>query len=324
MATATTNTVPVEETESKLEAKDMPGALTQDWSYYFEWGNKDHEKWSQLFEEAEKQRQEESKRWRKFYDKVYRSDMGFYKKMTMFALNAIQLWALWKQFRQQKEIADRAYELADRQQKIAEEMYEFYKNVYLPHDLALNRQINDYFTNPYRPRYDSTGSWFESKMRNAFRRSIADATRCNIQHCRGFSHADLKLLAIEEAQAVGNARTGAYRYEELRKESRDNFWLDMRVKFIEVGRGIQEQGQAGIAGAFKMFNSFGADPGAALSQLLGTLSNTVGSIISSPTAPTGNSDPVGKPPSINYQPFFASVQQSGDLHIGKNTKVIKG
>jgi len=299
--------------------EDMPGTLNQGWHYYFEWANKNHEAWSTAFENAEANRRKEEELWREYYKKIYKSDHSFYKKVTMFALNAIQLWALWKQFRQQKELAERTYEIANRAQQVAEELMAYYEQVYQPHETALGDQINNYFEDGCI-NYDSTAERFERNVRNSFARAKANALRCSSSYCGGFTPAMMKQWEIETAQAVGNARTGAYRYEEMRKETRDSYFLELRMKFIQVGRNIAAQGQGGIMKAFNTFSSFGADPAAALNQLLGTLSSTVGSTISAPTAPTGNATPVNGPINVPFGFFFGGVQQNGDLYQAKQIK----
>lgn len=313
----------LDELEEDEHSQKTPGALNQGWEYYFQWADKNFSAWSEVFNTAEKNRREEEALWREYYWKVYNDDYAWYKKMIMFALNAVQLWALWRQFRIQKKIADRTYEIADRVQRIAEEMFAFYKQVYYPQEIAMNNQINGYFDNPYCADYDGTGGRFEGNVRNAFARAKANALRCSSSFCGGFSEAQHKQFEIDTLQSVVNARNHAYRYEEVKKETKDNKWLELRMKWIQVGRNISEQGQGGVMKAFGTFSNFGADPGAALSTLLGTLSNTVGQMISSPVSPDGSINKVGNPSSVPWQHFFSGVRQSGDLQVGKVTKQSK-
>lgn len=303
-----------------LEEDNTPGTLNAGWEYYFQWADKDFSAWSAAFNKAETYRREEETKWREYYKKVYEDDYGFLKKVTMFALNAIQLWALWRQFRIQKKIADRTYEVADRVQKIAEEMYDFYKATYLPQEMAMSNQINDGIDNAYCADYDGTGGRFEANTRMAFAKAKADVLRCSSSHCGGFTEAQYKQFEIDTLSAVANARNHAYRFEEVKKETKDNKWLDLRMKWIQVGRNVSEQGQGGVMKAFGTFSNFGADPGAALSTLLGTLSNTVGQMISSPVSPNGSINKIETPSSVPWQPFFSGVRQSGDLQVGKVTK----
>lgn len=300
----------------KIEAKDIPGALNAGWDMYFEWAEKNHSAWSEAFKYAEQQRIDESQRWRDYYKKVYSGDWAWWKKITMFALNGIQLWALWKQFRQQKEIADRTYEVADRQQKIAEELFDFYKNVYYPHEIALGNQINN---STYCADYEGTGDRFENNVERAFARARADMLSCSGSICRPFSVDHLQQWEVEKAQHLVNARNNAYRYEETRKETKDNRWLEVRFKYIQIGKEVSRSGQEGFMKAFGTFSAFGADPGAALSRLLGTFSNTVGQMISSPVAPQGNGMPLGGPGSVTFAPFLSSVRQTGDVQVGKHS-----
>lgn len=303
-----------------VNAKTMPGTLNAGWDYYFQWAEKDFSAWSKQFDYAENKRREEERRWREYYKKVYNDDYSFYKKMIMFALNAVQLWALWKQFRQQKKIADQTYDIANRVQVIAEEMFAFYKSTYYPQEIAMNNQINGYFDNPYCANYDGTGGRFEGNVRNAFAKAKAGLMRCSSSVCGGLTEAELKQFEVETYKAMGNARNMAYRYEETKKENKDSKWLELRMKWIQVGRNISEQGQGGVMKAFGTFSNFGADPGAALSTLLGTLSNTVGQMISSPTSPDGSINKVQTPSTVPFAPFFSGVRTSGDLQPAKVVK----
>ena len=303
-----------------VNAKTMPGTLNAGWDYYFQWADKDFSAWSEQFKYAESKRREEDRRWREYYKKVYDDDYTFLKKVLMFALNAVQLWALWKQFRQQKKIADQTYDIANRVQAIAEEMFDFYKRVYYPQEIAMNNQINGYFDNPYCANYDGTGGRFEGNVRNAFAKAKAGLMRCSSSVCGGLTESELKQFEVETYKAMGNARNIAYRYEETKKENKDSKWLELRMKWIQVGRNISEQGQGGVMKAFGTFSNFGADPGAALSTLLGTLSNTVGQMISSPTSPDGSINKVQTPSTVPFAPFFGGVRMSGDLQPAKVVK----
>lgn len=301
--------------------QQTPGALNGGWDLYFQWADKQHGGFAKAFEYAEAKRQIEDMRWLNYYKTVYERDYAWWKKMILLVLNGIQLWALWRQFRDQKDLADKTWDIADRMQRIAEEMFDFYLKHYRPHEVALSKQIDDYFNKPECIDYDGLGNQFSENMRNAFSRVKADLFRCNSQICGVATLVNIHNIEMHMAQAVGNARTGAFRYGELVKEYRDDKWLDYRFKLIQIGRNVSEQGQAGLAKAFNTFSSFGADPGAALGQLLGTLSNTVGGMITGPVSPTGKIDLESNPlSSVPYYPFLSSVKQTGDVHIGKNTK----
>lgn len=299
---------------------DYPGALNAGWSDYFQWAVKDYEAWEALFDEAEAQRVKENDRWFKYYKSIYEDDMSWWKKIILFALNGVQLWALWKQFEQQKDLADKTYDLANRVQVIAEEIFAFYKGTYLPQESALGGQISSYFGGAQCVNYEVSGKRFEDNMRTAFRVARNSLTRCTSSNCAPFTANDALSWAVEQSQALGNARNSAYRHEETLKDYKDGKWLDLRLKFIQVGRKVSADGQDGIMAAFSTFSSFGADPGAALSQLLGTLSNTVGQMISSPTAPNGQIPDYDKSNWL-YQPYVANVMQSGDIHRAKTQKI---
>lgn len=249
---------------------------------------KNHADWAKTFMEAEKNRREDEKEWRKFYKEVYEEENATWKKYVIFALNAIQMWALYTQYKQQKEIANRTYELANRQLKLAEEMFAFYKSTYQPHETAMAKQIDGYFANPYRPQYKITSGRFALNARMQMIGKRREVLMCASEYCTGATRTTLRDLAIQEATLVGNALNSGIKYENLREQKMEDKWLQVRVAFIGNGRGVSAQGLGGIDQAVNAFHTFGADPGAALSQLLGTIAKTVGGIIPQPNFASGN------------------------------------
>lgn len=246
-----------------------------------------HAAWSETFLEAEKKRREEEDNWRQFYQTVYKGEKNWLTSTMMFVLNGIQLWALVQQYNQQKEIAKRTYELANRQLQLAEKMYDYYKQAFQPHETALGNQISSYFGNPYRPQYQITSGRFALAARIAMAGKRREVLMCTSQYCTGATTSALKDIAVQEAKMVANAMNSGVKYEKLREFKLEQKWLSTRLAFIQAGRGVASQGITGIDGAARAFHSFGADPGAALSQLLSTIAHTVGGIIPSPQQPSG-------------------------------------
>lgn len=219
------------------------------------------------------------------YDSIYKEENAWWKQWVIYGLNAIQLWALYTQYKQQKEIADRTYDLANRQLRLAEEMYTYYKAQFQPHEVKLGEQINNYFNNPYRQQYETTGGRFVTAARMQMIGKRREVLMCASQYCTGAVKSSMKTLAVQEANLVANAMNSAVKYEDLREKRLTDKWLQTRLAFIQAGRGVASQGITGIDGAVKAFSSFQADPGAALARLLGTVAYTVGGIIPSPNAP---------------------------------------
>lgn len=245
---------------------------------------KNYTSWAKKFEAAEDQRRIEENNWREFYKKVYEEENTWWKDLIFYVLNGIQLWALVQQYNQQKEIADRVYDLANRQQSLAEEMYGYYKAQYQPHEIALGKHIDNYFTKPYRPQYDTTGGRFVVNARAQMTGKRREVLMCASQYCTGAVKTALRDLAVKEANLVGNAMNSAIKYENLREQRMEDKWLQVRLSFIQTGRGVSGQAVTGIDGALTAFSRFNADPGAALSQLLGTAAYTIGGIIPSPNS----------------------------------------
>lgn len=251
--------------------------------YELEKKRENYKKWGAKFEAAEKARRDQEDQWREFYKKVYEEENAWWKNLILFALNGIQLWALIQQYRQQKEIADRTYEIADRQQKIAEEMYNHYKSTFQPQEAATGGQISSYFANPYRQQYNTTAGRFAVNARAKVTGKRREVLMCASQYCTGSVKTALRDIAMYEANVVGNAMNSAVKYENLREQKMEDRWLRARLAFIQTGRGLSGQSITGIGDAARAFSSFGADPGAALSQLLGVASYTIGGLISGPS-----------------------------------------
>ena len=245
---------------------------------------KNHQKWAAKFAQAEDVRRKEEDNWRKFYKKVYEEENSWIKDTAFYILNGIQLWALVQQYNQQKQIADRVYDLANRQQTLAEDLYSHYKAQYQPHEIQLGKQIDNYFANPYRPQYDTTAGRFVINARAQMVGKRREVLMCANQYCTGSVKTALRDLAVKEANLVGNAINSAVKYENLREQRLEDKWLQVRLSFINTGRGVSGQASTGIDGAVAAFSKFGADPGAALSQLLGTAAYTIGGIIPSPNS----------------------------------------
>lgn len=242
-----------------------------------------HAAWAKTFAQAENDRRTEESNWREFYAKVYEEENNWLKETVFYILNGIQLWALVQQYNQQKEIADRIYDLANRQQRIAEDMYHHYQTQYQPHETALGKQIDNYFAKPYREQYDTTAGRFVVNARAQMTGKRREVLMCASQYCTGAVKTALRDLATREANLVGNAMNSAIKYENLRAQRMEDKWLQVRLSFIQTGRGVSGQAITGIDGALAAFSKFGADPGAALSQLLGTAAYTIGGIIPSPS-----------------------------------------
>ena len=275
---------------------------------------KNYAAWAKKFADAEAQRRVEEKNWRELYQKVYEEENTWWKDLIFYALNGIQLWALVQQYNQQKQIADRLYDLANRQQSLAEEMYAHYKEQYQQHEVELGKQINNYFAKPYVQQYDTTAGRFVVNARAHMTGKRREVLMCASQYCTGAVKTALRDIAVQEANLVGNAMNSAVKYENLREQRMEDKWLQVRVSFIQTGRGVSGQAITGIDGAVTAFSRFGADPGAALSQLLGTAAYTIGGIIDAPR--TSRAAPI-----VEAQPAYTRGSTTTPRYV---STVVKG
>ena len=179
--------------------------LNKQVDYELEKHRNNHKQWATAFIEAENTRRQEEQQWKEFYWKVYKEENARWKQWIIYGLNAIQLWALYTQYKQQKEIADRTYDLANRQLQLAEEMYKYYKEQFQPHEVKLGEQINNYFSNPYRQQYETTGGRFVISARMQMVGKRRGVLMCASQYCTGAVSASLKNIAVQEANLVTNA-----------------------------------------------------------------------------------------------------------------------
>lgn len=284
------------------QADEMGKKLNSQVDHNLERQKANHEAWKATFLQAEAVRRTEEDNWRKYYQEVYKGEKSWLQNLMFFVLNGIQLWALTQQYNQQKEIAKRTYELANRQLRLAEQMYDYYKKEFQPHETEMGKQIDNYFANPYKPQFEITSGRFALNARMQMVGKRREVFMCTSQYCTGAMTSALKDIAIQEAQMVSNAMNSGVKYEKLREHKLTQKWLSTRLAFIQAGRGVASQGITGIDGAVKAFHSFGADPGAALSQLLGTIAHTVGGIIPAPQAPQGGTVYANNSPTIGYRP----------------------
>lgn len=267
-------------------AEEQGKKLNERVDYELQQIKKNHEQWASAFTAAEEQRRQDESEWRQFYWDVYKEENSWWKKWVIYGLSAIQMWALYTQYKQQSEIADRTYGLANRQLRLAEEMYVYYKASFQPHEVKLGEQINNYFANPYRQQYETTGGRFVTAARMQMVGKRREVLMCASQYCTGAVSASMKNIAVQEANLVANAMNSAVKYEDLREQRLTDKWLQTRLAFVSVGRGVADQSITGIDNAVSAFSSFKADPGNALARLLGTAAYTVGGLIPSPNAPT--------------------------------------
>lgn len=284
------------------QAQEMGKKLNEQVDHNLEKQKANHEAWKATFLQAEATRRTEERNWREFYQTVYKGEKSWLQKTMLFVLNGIQLWALVQQYNQQKTIAKRTYELANRQLTLAENMYSYYKKEFQPHETALGQQIENYFANPYRPQYEITAGRFALNARIQMAGKRRGVLMCTSQYCTGAVTSALKDIAIQEAQQVANAMNSGVKYETLREHKMEQKWLSARLAFVQAGRGVASQGVTGIDGAVRAFHSFGADPGSALSQLLGTIAHTVGGIIPAPQQAVGGTMYENNQPIVDYRP----------------------
>lgn len=275
---------------AQQQGQENEKALKARVDHEFKKYKENHQAWASTFQQAEQKRRASEQKWRDLYFKIYTEDTAWWKNAVMFALNAIQLWALITQYRQQKEIADRTYELADRQLKIAEGMFATYEELYQPHETAIAKDIDDYFDKPYRQQYETTGGRFVINARSEMIGKRREVLMCANQYCTGATATALKDLALLEANKVGNALNSAVKYENAREHKLRSSWLETRFAFASAGRGVSSDAITGLTTASRAFHSFGADPASALSQVLNTIAYTVGE--STVPAPTRRPAPI--------------------------------
>jgi hypothetical protein len=153
------------------------------------------------------------------------------------------------------EISRRQYEIAKGYYDMARELRDFWNNTFMPCEQAT---VAEACSAPlYTPQYDETAGRYVASVRQQFRNALNDITNCAPRFCTGLTQAMLKDAAIAEAQAIGDAENYAYRYEEARKEAKDDLRWNRRIQALGLGRNLLGESATYAQSAAGLFGTLG-------------------------------------------------------------------
>lgn len=240
---------------------------------------------------------------------VWHSDQ-MYRLAIFQALQAVAFGLL--EFTSADRTADKQYDIADRQMRIAEEEYQRYKDHYVECEDALAAEIcamecaeTDYETRADRATRD---------VRKQFAIARANMQRSRLRYCAADMFHDLCSMEKAEALAVVQARDIAYRYAETYRDILDQRRWERRVVILQHGRNIMT-GQSSIydSGANGAIAALSAGH-EARTNLYGTMSGALGAIINARFAQRiANYNPISAHGASTARPMITqnNIMQSG-------------
>lgn len=149
------------------------------------------------------------------------------------------------------------WDIADRIQKREQELFDIWKQDYLPCEQALRAEVCSMPV--YEVQYDTAAQRAITQVRRQFSRARRDALACLDTHCAGAYCGLTKDLAIAEANAAAWAATTAMRTEEALKFQRDQQRREEQHRITNTGRQAYQQSR----GAEIAANIAGTQAGAA-------------------------------------------------------------
>lgn len=172
------------------------------------------------------------------------------------------------------EISQRQIKLARDYFNLAKEMRDFWNSTY--RDCEVTHAGEACGAPLYTPQYDLTAGRYVASVRQQFRKGYDNLVRVAGRYCTGLTATTLKDIALAESMAVGDAVNMAYRYEEARKEAKDDVRWSRRDSVLALGRGIAKQAQSYAVLASDAYGNLGKQANAATEgafQALGYMNN---------------------------------------------------
>ncbi|MGF6599784.1 hypothetical protein P3T23_004518 [Paraburkholderia sp. GAS448] len=153
------------------------------------------------------------------------------------------------------EISRREYEIAKGYYDLARELRDMWNNTFVPCEQAT---VAEACSAPlYTPLYDETAGRYIASVKQQFRDALNNIINCSNRFCTGLTQAMLKDAAIAQAQAVGDAQNYAYRYEEARKEAKDDLRWNRRMQALGLGRNLMAESATYAKAAEGLFGTLG-------------------------------------------------------------------
>lgn len=135
------------------------------------------------------------------------------------------------------KIANKQYDIANSYYKMAKQKWDRFKNKYMPCE---RREMNEACNTPeYTPKYDeSANSWVSEVDRN-FAQARARIDALNALHCICPDPSLAQDMSLMASIAAGDTANFAYRYEEHRRDAKNDVRWTRRQQALNRGRDLQ-------------------------------------------------------------------------------------
>lgn len=173
--------------------------------------------------------------------------------------------------------AEKQYDIANRQQIIADDEYKRYTQHFAPcEDTTVDTECA-------RPEYvediETEATRAVVDVRKQFALARLQLERRRVRYCVGSIIASERTLAIEEAVAVAAAKEKVRRYLEQRQEQRRDKYFNRKLQLFNLGRGLKADALSEMSAA-SIADSRGADIElAARNQYYGAILSSVGGLL---------------------------------------------
>jgi len=173
--------------------------------------------------------------------------------------------------------AEKQYDIANRQQTIADNEYARYSAHFAPCE---NATIDAECARPeYTEPIEDQANRAAVDIRVQFANTRQQLDRRRNRYCIGAAIAMDRTLAIEEARGVGEAKERARRFLEDREFNRQQKYFDRKLQMFNIGRNIQATSISGLNTAAQTFERGGEIESAARNQFYGAILSSLGGLI---------------------------------------------
>lgn len=205
-------------------------------------------------------------------------------RLAAFFQAAQQLAIAGLQYAAAQYIADKQFEIADRQMRIAETEHDRYtqhfwcvENLLADEQCALPEYTPDYLTQSARAVLD---------VRKQFDVQRQQLLRMRTRYCGRVIDFGLCDLAGAEARAAAEARDKAYRYEEARRDAKSDLRFNRQLQVSNLGRNIAAQSVRDMQAAGQLEMGVLQQRLGSINNVLGALSGGLSGIIQTQFAPS--------------------------------------
>jgi len=185
--------------------------------------------------------------------------------------------------RWQQDLAEAYYELA-------REMRQYWNSYYRPSEILFVQEVSA--EQPYTPQYELVAGRYSLNIRRQFGNMFDQVNRCSNRYCTGLTKALTRDIIIAQAQVMGDAMNFGYRYEEFRKDAKDDVRFSRRITMLGLGRDMLQQALSYGQAASNMGEAAARTMGAAAEARMsvgGGLASAMGYLSSRRQSPSGGS-----------------------------------